>query len=164
MSECFYKNRRIGLGDHSIFTKSYLLMLYSCTLTYQILLKAKTFCFELVTFHMHSCDWKQLINVSIASSDHVFECSFFIFTILFTLYKSTHPEVFVLRNFAKFTGKNLCQSLFKEYLFYRTPPVAASGFKIIFFLINMLHFYFVYILACFCKFNSSRHVFKSNVL
>ena len=36
----------------------------------------------------------------------------------------------VLRNFAKFTGKHLCQSLFfnkvagrlQEHLFYRTPP------------------------------------------
>ena len=39
----------------------------------------------------------------------------------------------VLRNFAKFTGKHLCQSLFfdkvaggKSTFFYRTPPVAAS--------------------------------------
>ena len=38
----------------------------------------------------------------------------------------------VLRNFAKFTGKCLCQSLFlnkveEEHLFYRTPLVAASA-------------------------------------
>ena len=60
---------------------------------------------------------------------------------------SSHPEVFfkkgVLRNFAKFTGKHLCQSLFikKETLaqvfscefceiskntFYYTTPVATS--------------------------------------
>ena len=74
--------------------------------------------------------------------------------------RSTRPEVFckngVLRNFAKFTGKHLCQNLFfnkvvgkacnfikkeslaqvfscefceisKKTFFYRTPPVAASG-------------------------------------
>ena len=72
--------------------------------------------------------------------------------------RSTRPEVFCkkgfLRNFAKFTGKNLCQSLFfnkvagacnfikketlaqvsscefceisKNTFCYRTPPVAAS--------------------------------------
>ena len=69
--------------------------------------------------------------------------------------RSSRPEVFckkgVLRNFAKFTGKHLCQSLFlieacnfikketlaqafvcefcefsKDTFFYRTPPVAAS--------------------------------------
>ena len=75
--------------------------------------------------------------------------------------RSSRPEVFckksVLRNFAKFTGKHLCQSLFfnkvagrpatllkktlaqvfscefceisKNTFFYRTPPVAASGWK-----------------------------------
>ena len=41
-------------------------------------------------------------------------------------FRSSRPEVFrkkgVLRNFAKFTGKHLCQRLF----FFRTPPVAAS--------------------------------------
>ena len=61
------------------------------------------------------------------------------------MHSRSHPEVFcekgVLRNFAKFTGKHLCQSLFfkKETLaqvfsckfceisaFYRTPPVATS--------------------------------------
>ena len=64
-------------------------------------------------------------------------------------YRSSHPEVFckkgVLRNFAKFTGKHLCQGLFfnKETLAqvfscefceistnnfsYRIPPVAASA-------------------------------------
>ena len=57
-------------------------------------------------------------------------------------YKSGRPKVFckkvVLRNFAKFTGKHLCQSLFlnkvaglrpeisKKTFFYRTPLVAAS--------------------------------------
>ena len=71
-------------------------------------------------------------------------------------YRSSHQEVFcekgVLRNFAKFTGKHLCQSLFfnkaalnfikketlaqvfscefceisKNAFSYRTPPVAAS--------------------------------------
>ena len=74
--------------------------------------------------------------------------------------RSSCPEVFckkdVLRNFAKFTGKHLCQSLYfnkvagkacnfikkeslaqgfscefceisKNTFFYRTPPVAASG-------------------------------------
>ena len=61
-----------------------------------------------------------------------------------TNYRSSRPEVFckkvVLRNFAKFTEKHLCQSLFfllKKRLwhrcfplnfakFYRTSPVAAS--------------------------------------
>ena len=56
------------------------------------------------------------------------------------LFRSGCPEVFckkgVLRNFAKFTGKHLCQSLFfntaaSSYTFcqtfsYRTPSVAAS--------------------------------------
>ena len=53
--------------------------------------------------------------------------------------RNSRPEVFckkgVLRYFAKFTGKNLCQSLYFNYVtglrtkntyFYRTPPVAAS--------------------------------------
>ena len=51
--------------------------------------------------------------------------------------RSSSPEVFckkgVLKTFAKFTGKHLCQSLFfnkvagfKNTFFYRTPPVAAS--------------------------------------
>ena len=66
--------------------------------------------------------------------------------------KSSCPEVFckkgVLKNFAKFTGKHLCQSLFfnkklwhrclpvnfakflRTRFFYRTPPVAA--FAVIF--------------------------------
>ena len=46
-------------------------------------------------------------------------------------------EKVVLRNFAKFTGKHLCQSLFfnknnefceisKNNFYYRTPPMAAS--------------------------------------
>ena len=68
--------------------------------------------------------------------------------------RSNHPEVFckkgVLRNFAKFTGKHLCQSLFfnkvtglrpttfsneifKNTFFYRTPPLAASLQRHIFF-------------------------------
>ena len=41
---------------------------------------------------------------------------FFIVFDVFCISRSTHPEVFckkgVLRNFAKFTGKRLCQSLF----------------------------------------------------
>ena len=45
-------------------------------------------------------------------------------------FRSSRLEVFcrkgVLRNFAKFTGKHLCQSL-RIPFFYRTPPVAASG-------------------------------------
>ena len=58
-------------------------------------------------------------------------------------YRSSRPEVFfkkgVLRNFTKFTGKHLCQSLFfsqvlscefceicKNTFFYRTPPVTTS--------------------------------------
>ena len=62
-----------------------------------------------------------------------------------TLNRSSHSDVFckkgVLGNFAKFTGKHQCQSLFfnkavvkackfcenfKNTLFHRTPPVAAS--------------------------------------
>ena len=57
-----------------------------------------------------------------------------------SLIRSSHTKVCkkgVLKNFAKFTGKNLSQSLFfnkvaglrqnfKEHLFHRTPPVAAS--------------------------------------
>ena len=76
-----------------------------------------------------------------------------------SFYRSSHPEVFckkrALGNFAKFTGKHLCQDLFfdkiaglrpstllkkklaqvfscefceifKNTFFYRTPPVAAS--------------------------------------
>ena len=57
------------------------------------------------------------------------------------LNRSSRAEVFckkgVLRNFAKFTRKHLCQRLFfnkvaglgeisKNTFFYRTPPVAAS--------------------------------------
>ena len=65
-------------------------------------------------------------------------------------YRSSHPEVFfkkgILKNFAKFTGKRLCYSLFfdkvaglrpgKEFLaqvftcefceIFKTPPVAVS--------------------------------------
>ena len=63
-------------------------------------------------------------------------------------YRSSRPDVFckkgVLRNFAKYTGKHLCQSLFfnkealaqgfscefceifKNNFFYRTPLVTAS--------------------------------------
>ena len=50
--------------------------------------------------------------------------------------RSIRPEVFckkgVFRNFAKFTGKHLCQSFFlnkeisKNTFSYRAPPVAAS--------------------------------------
>ena len=51
--------------------------------------------------------------------------------------RSSRPEVFckkdVLRNFAKFTGKHLCQSLFyikvaslRPAIVHRTPVVAAS--------------------------------------
>ena len=47
-----------------------------------------TYLTYLVTFHMYSCDWKQLINVSIASSDHVFKFSFFLFTTFFTLHNN----------------------------------------------------------------------------
>ena len=57
-----------------------------------------------------------------------------------SLIRSSHAKVCkkgVLKNFAKFTGKNLWQSLFfskvaglrqnfKEHLFHRTPPVAPS--------------------------------------
>ena len=52
-------------------------------------------------------------------------------------YRVSRPEMFcekgVLRNFAKFTGKHLCQNLFfnkvvsKTTFSYRTPPLAASG-------------------------------------
>ena len=65
------------------------------------------------------------------------------------IYRSSLPDVFckkgVLKNFANFTGKHLCQSLFyikkgtlaqvfswkfceifEIIFFYRTPPVAAS--------------------------------------
>ena len=67
--------------------------------------------------------------------------------------RSRRQELFckkgVLRNFAKFTGECLCQSLFfkketltpafscrfceifKNFLSYRTPPVAASGVSIV---------------------------------
>ena len=56
--------------------------------------------------------------------------------------RSSRPEVFcekgVLRNFGKFTGKHLCQSLFfnkfaggrlflRDTFFYGTPLVAASN-------------------------------------
>ena len=51
----------------------------------------------------------------------------------YPLTRSSRPEVFcregVVGNFAKFTGKHLCQGLFfnkVEQLSYRTPPVAAS--------------------------------------
>ena len=58
-------------------------------------------------------------------------------SITFTKYKSSRLEVFckkgVLRNFAKFTGKHLCQVLSCEFceiaeniFSYRTPLVAAS--------------------------------------
>ena len=78
-------------------------------------------------------------------------------SVLSRLSRSSHPEVFckkgVLRNFAKFTGKPLCQSLFfnkvpskkgtlaqvfscefceisKDTFSYKTPPVAASDYQI----------------------------------
>ena len=46
--------------------------------------------------------------------------------------RTSHPEVFrkkgVLKNFAKFTGKHLCQSpFFNKVAGYKTPPVAASA-------------------------------------
>ena len=55
--------------------------------------------------------------------------------------RKQRPEVFckkgVLRHFAKFTGKHLCQSLFNKVaclrLFYRTPLVAASVYDILWF-------------------------------
>ena len=44
------------------------------------------------------------------------------------------PEVFcqicVLKNFSKFTRKHLCESLFKNTFFDRTPPVVTSENKI----------------------------------
>ena len=77
-----------------------------------------------------------------------------------TLMQKYPPNVFcgkgVLRNFTKFTGKNLCQSLFfnkvadlrpeisKNTFFYRTSPVAASAYvkifsKCLFCLVNSLN-------------------------
>ena len=53
--------------------------------------------------------------------------------------RSSRPEVFckkgVLRNFAKFTGKHLCQILFFNKVAgpCRTPPVAASVYMIDYF-------------------------------
>ena len=54
----------------------------------------------------------------------------------FKTYRSSHPKVFckkgVVRNFTKFTGKHLCQSLYFKKVAgfrrrcYRTPLVAAS--------------------------------------
>ena len=55
--------------------------------------------------------------------------------------RTSWPDVFcnkgILKNFAKFTGKELCQgfffnivadlSSFKNTNFYKTPPAAASG-------------------------------------
>ena len=52
-----------------------------------------------------------------------------------SVFRGSRPEVpcqkGILRNFATFTGKHLCQRLFFNKvaglrLFYRTPPVAAS--------------------------------------
>ena len=68
------------------------------------------------------------------------------------VYRSRRPYVFckkgVLRNFAKFTGKHLCQSLFfnevaGDTFFYRTPVVAASRPDIypIYALFYKQHFY-----------------------
>ena len=85
--------------------------------------------------------------------------------VYFPLRRSSRPEVFckkgALRNFAKFTGKHLCQNLFfnkvaalrpaallkketlaqefscefceisKNTFSYRTPPVAASGYLLL---------------------------------
>ena len=67
-------------------------------------------------------------------------------------YRSSRSEVFclkdILKHFAKFTGKHLCKSLFLSkvagfrshnfakflrHIFYRTPLVAASDSKIIYF-------------------------------
>ena len=53
------------------------------------------------------------------------------------MFRSSRPEVFckkgILKEFAKSTGKHLCQSLFlnkvaglRTSYFYGTPPVAAS--------------------------------------
>ena len=59
---------------------------------------------------------------------------------LSTFLRSSRPDVFcekgVLRNFAKFTRKHLCQSLFfkkvaGDTFFYRTPLVAASGCRLL---------------------------------
>ena len=72
----------------------------------------------------------------------------------FFFFRSSRPEVFckkdVFRNFAKFAGKHLCQSLFfdkvaglrPENIFsYRTPLVAASVFfKYLFVTSHTLHF------------------------
>ena len=85
----------------------------------------------------------------------------------FLFFRSSLPEVFwkkgVLRNFAKFTGKNLCQSLrpatllkkeplaqvffcefceiSKNTISYRTPPVAPSVFlNVSFVTSHTLHF------------------------
>ena len=72
-------------------------------------------------------------------------------------HRSSRPEVFckkgILRNFAKFTGKHLCQSLFfnkvaqvfsyefceisKNTFFHRTPPVDASA--VILIILNKKH-------------------------
>ena len=53
----------------------------------------------------------------------------YIIDISLCIWQKQPPKVFckkdVLKNFAKFTGKHLCQSLFfnfSERLFYRTPP------------------------------------------
>ena len=80
------------------------------------------------------------------------------------LFRSSRPEVFcikgVLRNFAKFTRKHLCQRPvtllrkrlwhrwvrnFLEHLFYRTPLVAASIYCFCF---------FVFLFVFFCLFLS----------
>ena len=65
--------------------------------------------------------------------------------------RSSRPEVFfkkvVLRNFTKFKGKHLCQSLFfnkvasfrpQNTFSYRTPPVAASVLSKIEMIVSML--------------------------
>ena len=117
---------RISLGDYFIFLQSYVLM--SCSFPdISNSSKGKDVLFwplqsPLVTFHMNSYEWKQLIKVSIASSDNVFE---FFFYICHLVYPS-------------------------QQLFFKEHNI----------LLNFVYIFFV----CFCKFNSSRHIIKSNVL
>ena len=87
------------------------------------------------------CYWEQLMQTwitrsesgSLLSSKYLKRKLKMIFE-NFVTHRSSRPEVFckkdVLRNFTKFTGKHLCQSLFllKKRLWYRCFPVNFAKF------------------------------------
>ena len=53
----------------------------------------------------------------------------------------------VLRNFEKFTGKHLCQSLFFKTFFHRAPLVAASDYRFLLILNSLTRVFLLLILV-----------------